>query len=175
MPVYAIIFVSGIARGFYFPAQSAFMAQIVPRELYPNSSTWISAIWHIAAITGPAIGGLIYGFFGVSIAYSTVVILIGTAIFGMLFVSKKPIPELSGHNTLSDRLTAGIKFVFKNKIILSTITLDLFAVLFGGAVAMLPVYASDILLAGPEGWEFSVQHLPPEQYLWHYILPINLR
>jgi MFS family permease len=173
--IYIIIFVSGIARGFVMPSTFAFMAQLIPRDLFSRAVTWNITIWQIGAVTGPAIGGLIYGFFGVSIAYSTVVILIGTAIFGMLFVSKKPIPELSGHNTLSDRLTAGIKFVFKNKIILSTITLDLFAVLFGGAVAMLPVYASDILLAGPEGWEFSVQHLPPEQYLWHYILPINLR
>jgi MFS family permease len=94
---------------------------------------------------------LIYGFYGVSISYLTVVILIGTAIFAMLFVSKKPVPELSEHNTLSDRLSAGVKFVFKNKIILGTISLDLFAVLFGGTVAMLPVFASDILSTGPQG------------------------
>lgn len=149
--IYLVIFISGIARGFVMPSSFAFMAQLIPRNLYTNAVTWNITIWQIGAITGPAIGGLVYGFFGVSISYATVVLLITTSIIAMSFVSKKPVPELSEHNTLSDRLSAGIKFVFKNKIILSAITLDLFAVLFGGAVALLPVYASDILSAGPEG------------------------
>jgi len=149
--IYSVIFISGIARGFVMPSSFAFMAQLVPRELYSNAITWNLTVWQIGAVTGPAIGGLIYGFFGVSFSYLTVVILIGTAVIAMLFVSKKPVPELSEHNTLSDRLSAGIKFVFRNKIILSAISLDLFAVLFGGAVALLPVYASDILSTGPQG------------------------
>lgn len=149
--IYSVIFISGIARGFVMPSSFAFMAQLVPREIYSNAVTWNINIWQIGAVLGPAIGGLIYGFYGVSISYLTVVILIGGAIFTMSFISKKPIPELSDHYNLSDRLTAGIKFVFKNKIILGAITLDLFAVLFGGTVAMLPVFASDILFTGPQG------------------------
>ena len=149
--IYSVIFISGIARGFVMPSSFAFMAQLVPRVIYSNAVTWNINIWQIGAVLGPAIGGLIYGFYGVSISYLTVVILIGGAIFTMSFISKKPIPELSDHYNLSDRLTAGIKFVFKNKIILGAITLDLFAVLFGGTVAMLPVFASDILFTGPQG------------------------
>ena len=149
--IYSVIFISGIARGFVMPSSFAFMAQLVPRVIYSNAVTWNINIWQIGAVLGPAIGGLIYGFYGVSISYLTVVILIGGAIFAMSFISKKPIPELSDHYNLSDRLTAGIKFVFKNKIILGAITLDLFAVLFGGTVAMLPVFASDILFTGPQG------------------------
>ncbi|HEY5533395.1 MAG TPA: MFS transporter [Ignavibacteria bacterium] len=149
--IYTVIFISGIARGFVMPSSFAFMAQLVPRELFSKAITWNITVWQIGAVLGPATGGLIYGFYGVSISYLTVVILIGTAIFAMLFVSKKPVPELSEHNTLSDRLAAGVKFVFKNKIILGTISLDLFAVLFGGTVAMLPVFASDILSTGPQG------------------------
>jgi MFS family permease len=149
--IYTVIFISGIARGFVMPSSFAFMAQLVPRELFSKAITWNITVWQIGAVLGPATGGLIYGFYGVSISYLTVVILIGTAIFAMLFVSKKPVPELSEHNTLSDRLSAGVKFVFKNKIILGTISLDLFAVLFGGTVAMLPVFASDILSTGPQG------------------------
>jgi MFS family permease len=149
--IYSVIFISGIARGFVMPSSFAFLAQLVPREIYSNAITWNVNIWQIGAVLGPAIGGLIYGFYGVSISYLTVVILIGGAIFAMSFITKKPIPELSEHIKLSDRLTAGMKFVFKNKIILSAITLDLFAVLFGGTVALLPIFASDILLIGPQG------------------------
>ncbi len=149
--IFSVIFISGIARGFVMPASFAFLAQLVPREIFSNAITWNVSIWQIGAVLGPAIGGMIYGFYGVSISYLTVVILIGGAIFTMLFVSKKPIPVLSEHNKLSERLSAGIKFVFKNKIIFSTISLDLFAVLFGGAVAMLPIYAGEILFTGPQG------------------------
>jgi MFS family permease len=149
--IYFVIFISGIARGFVMPSSFAFLAQLVPRVIYSNAITWNVNVWQIGAVLGPATGGLIYGFYGVSISYLTVVILIGGSIFAMSFISKKPIPELSEHDNLSDRLTAGIKFVFKNKLILGAITLDLFAVLFGGAVAMLPIFASDILFTGPQG------------------------
>ncbi len=154
MPIYIIIFISGIARGFYFPAQSAFMAQIVPRELYPNSSTWNSAIWHIAAITGPAIGGLIYGFSGVNASYLAVVIAIVIGFILLMYVRPKAVPERKHGETLFANLSAGLKFVFNHQIILSALALDMFAVLFGGAVALLPVFASEILKVGPQGLGF---------------------
>ena len=153
-PMYAVIFISGLARGFYFPAQSAFMAQIVPRELYPNSSTWNSAIWHIAAITGPAIGGLIYGFAGVSASYVAVVIAIVIGFVLLVYVKSKPVPERKMGESLYTNLSAGLKFVFRHQIILSALALDMFAVLFGGAVALLPVFAGEILHVGPQGLGF---------------------
>jgi MFS family permease len=154
MPMYVVIFISGIARGFYFPAQSAFMPQIVPRELYPNSSTWNSAIWHIAAITGPAIGGLIYGFSGVTASYMAVVVAMIIGFILIVYVKSRPVPERKRGESLFTNLSAGIKFVFNHQIILSALALDMFAVLFGGAVALLPVFAGEILKVGPQGLGF---------------------
>jgi MFS family permease len=150
-PIYAIIFITGIARGFLFPAQSAFVAQIVPRELYANSSTWNSTIWHIAAISGPAFGGLIYGFFGINVAYLVVVIFVVIALVAYSIIKKRPLSAKEKKETLLQSLTAGGKFVFKNQIILGALSLDMLAVLFGGATALLPIFAGDILKVGPQG------------------------
>jgi MFS family permease len=150
-PVYAIIFITGIARAFFFPAQTALIAQIVPRELYANSSTWSSLAWHIAAVGGPAAGGLIYGFSGVNAAYITVVSFAVTGFIMFFLVHKKPKPVIDSSVSFGRGLTSGIRYVFNNQIILSSISLDMFAVLFGGAVAMLPVFASEVLHVGPEG------------------------
>jgi len=154
LPIYIIIFMTGFSRGFLFPATSAFMAQIVPRELYGNSSTWNSTIWHIAAVSGPAIGGLIYGFAGINIAYSTVVCCVILSILFFSGIKRKPIIPKDKIETIGQSLKTGLKFVFKNQIILGALSLDMFAVLFGGAVAMLPVFAAEVLKVGPEGLGF---------------------
>jgi len=150
-PVYIIIFITGIARGFIFPAQSALMAQLVPRELYANSTTWNSTFWHIATVAGPAIGGLIYGFAGIKVAYLTVVVFVFISLLLFMNISKKPMPERLFTEGFFHKLTAGVRFVFKTQILVSAISLDMLAVLFGGAVAMLPVFAATILHVGPEG------------------------
>ena len=152
--IYSVIFATGFARGFLYSAQSAFMAQIVPRELYPNSSTWNSTVWHIAAVSGPAFGGLIYGFAGIVVAYSTV---IGFVILSFIFfirMKNRPLPHREKKEGLFESLSTGIRFVFTNQILLSAMALDMFAVLFGGAVAMLPVFASEVLNTGPQGLGF---------------------
>jgi MFS family permease len=154
LPVYLIIFVTGISRGFFFPAQTAFMAQLVPRELYANSSTWSSLLWHIAAVSGPATGGLVYGFFGMNMAYSIVVGCVFVALFFFLRTTSKPLVKKLKAESLFESLSIGIKFVFKNQIILGALALDMFAVLFGGAVAMLPVFADQIFHTGPQGLGF---------------------
>jgi MFS family permease len=154
IPIYAVIFMTGMARGFYFPAQAAFMAQIVPRELYPNSSTWNSIVWHIAAVSGPAVGGLIYGFAGITAAYMTVFISVLGGLILFLNVKKRPVPRQEKEETLMQSLSAGIKFVFKHQVLLGGLSLDMFAVLFGGAVALLPIFASEVLDAGPQGLGF---------------------
>jgi MFS family permease len=152
--IYAVIFATGFARGFFYPAQSAFMAQIVPRELYPNSSTWNSTIWHIAAVSGPAFGGLIYGFVGVEAAYLTVVGFVILSFIFFLQMRNRPLPLREVKEGLLQSLSTGIRFVFGNQILLGAMALDMFAVLFGGAVAMLPVFAAEILKAGPQGLGF---------------------
>jgi len=154
IPVYIGVFFTGISRGFIFPAQTAFMAQLVPRELYPNSSTWNSLLWHVAAVSGPAAGGLIYGFYGINIAYLIVLVFILISICFFVLVRPKPIIKKSVPEKLFKSLTTGVKFVFNNQIILGALTLDMFAVLFGGAVAMLPVFADTVFHVGPKGLGF---------------------
>lgn len=149
--IYSVIFMSGIARGYLSPANFAFLAQIVPREMYPNAISWNTSNWQFGMVVGPALGGLIYGFAGVTAAYAVDALLTLISIGFLLMIKNKPIPEINEEESLKDSLTAGVKFVFKNKIILGAISLDLFAVLFGGAVAILPIYAGEILLVGPEG------------------------
>jgi MFS family permease len=154
LPIYFVVAISGIARAFIYPSTIALMAQMVPRELYANSSTWNSTIWHIAAITGPAIGGLVYGFFGVKIAYLSVIFFMVVSILLLSIVKKYITPPVEERESLFQRLSSGIKFVFRNQILLGTMSLDMFAVLFGGAIAMLPIFAAEVLKVGPQGLGF---------------------
>jgi MFS family permease len=153
-PIYGVVFLTGIARGFHYPAQAAFMAQIVPRNLYANSSTWNSTIWHIAAISGPALGGLIYGFFGINHAYFSVVCFVIISFVLFFLVKNVAMPPREVKESFFYSLTSGVKFVFRNQVLLGAMALDMFAVLFGGAVALLPVFAAEVLMVGPEGLGF---------------------
>lgn len=159
-PVYLIIGISGIARGFMAPCMQSIVPQILPRELYANGATWGSNTWQTAAVTGPAVGGLMYGMLkdyypGSDIAevasFSVALLLIGFSAFAFSRLKERAHPVVQKTETLSESLQAGLKFVFNKQEMLSAISLDLFAVLFGGAVALLPVFASDILHAGPQG------------------------
>jgi len=154
IPIYLVVAVSGVARAYLYPAIIALMAQLVPRHLYTNSSTWNSTIWHIGAITGPAIGGMVYGFMGVRAAYLSVLLFLFLSFVLLLFVKNRPAPVYEKGETLLHRLSGGLKFVLKNQILLGAMSLDMFGVLFGGAVAMLPVFAAEVLKVGPEGLGF---------------------
>jgi MFS family permease len=153
-PMFFTIFLTGFVRGILMPAHTAFLGQMVDREQLPRAATWNSTTWQVAAVTGPAIGGIIYGFSGVMIAYSFVFIFYLTSLILILSIKKTGAPIISGNvaeEGIFTRIGQGIHFVFKNQILLGAFSLDMFAVLFGGAVALLPVFASDILHAGPEG------------------------
>ena len=150
-PIFMVVGLGGFARGFIYPSAMGLMAQIVPRALYANSATWNSVLWHIGAVLGPAIGGLIYGFKGVESAYFGVLFFTVVALLMMIPIKKKAIIVSEKVETLKERLLTGLKFVFSNQVMLGAMSLDMFAVLFGGAVAMLPVFAHDILHVGPEG------------------------
>ncbi|GAA4426587.1 MFS transporter [Pontibacter saemangeumensis] len=155
LPIYGVIFVSGIARGFMGPALFAFMPQlVVNKQLYANAITWSSTTWQAASLTGPAIGGLLYGFAGSTAAYAADATLVLLSLTAFAFIGSKPLPENTNPQNMTESLRSGIRFVFGNQVILSAISLDLFAVLFGGAVALLPIFASDILQTGPEGLGF---------------------
>ncbi len=170
-PIYGVIFLTGIARGFSGPAVSSFMAQLVPRSQYTNASTWNTTFWQVAAVSGPALGGLLYAVaqkwtpqllgedshltmlnYGTIVSYGVVVLLVIISIICVLFISAKEVPVRELNETLRERLTAGLRFVFHNKVILGALSLDMFAVFFGGAVALLPIFVEKIIVAGPEGW-----------------------
>lgn len=151
---YFVIFIIGIARGFHYPAQSAFWAQLVPKDNYVNSSTWNSTVWQLGAVAGPALGGLCYGYFGAGISSIIVCGFIAICILYYYRISHKPIALFSQTETLKDSLLSGIRYVFKNNIFKAALSLDLFAVLFGGAVALLPMFADKILHVGPQGLGF---------------------
>lgn len=150
-PIYTVIFVSGIARGFLTPAIFSYMPQLVPRELYPNAVTWNSTTWETAAIGGPALGGFIYGFLGITASYITDVFLMLAGLLLAIGITNKPLPEKTLEDGIIEKIRSGLRFVFNNRIILSAISLDLFAVLFGGAVALLPIFAAEILHVGEYG------------------------
>ncbi len=150
-PIYSVIFLSGIARGFLTPAIFSYMPQLVPRELYPNAVTWNSTLWETAAIGGPALGGFIYGFLGITASYITDVLLMAAGLILAIGVANKSLPEKTEEQGVVEKIRSGLRFVFRHPIILSAISLDLFAVLFGGAVALLPIFANEILMVGKVG------------------------
>lgn len=148
-PVYAIIGLSATARSFMRPAVVALSAAVVPRELYANSVAWRSSSWQLAAVAGPAVGGVLYGFSGPALAYGIVVIAMACSLAAMATVShrERPTPP---EMPVGESLTIGIRFLWREPLLLGAMSLDLFAVLFGGAVALLPAFAK-LLEAGPEG------------------------
>ncbi|WP_225872802.1 MFS transporter [Pedobacter frigoris] len=151
--MYCMIFGIGIARGFFSPATFSLMAQIIPKKLYPNSSTWNSSSWQMASILGPMAGGLIYAFFGITVTYIVIISFIFIALVCIFFLKPHP-PTFIPKESIVKSLTEGVRFVFKTKMMLGAMSLDLFSVFFGGAVALLPVFAHDILKVGSEGLGF---------------------
>ncbi len=151
LPLYVIIIFTGLARAFFYPAQIGYTAQIVPRHLYANSSTWNSTVWHIAAVSGPATGGLIYGFTNIHIAYLCVVVFAVASLFIFFSMHKMPLVNKKAKESIRQSLASGLKFVLGNQILLGAMALDMFGVLFGGAVALLPVFCNEVLHVGPEG------------------------
>lgn len=146
-PIYGIIFATGISRGFLGPVFPAFLSQLVPRGLYANAATWQANLWQTAAVVGPAMGGILLATIGTEFSYLVCSGLMTLAFVLMLFVMNHPLPPIQKGEPLLKKLTAGFRFVFSNQVMRSAFSLDLFAVLFGGAVAMIPVFAHEVLHA----------------------------
>jgi MFS family permease len=150
-PIYAVVCVSGLARSFLQPARTALGAEIVPRETYANAVTWRSSLWQFAAVVGPALGGIMYGFNGPRLAYKAEVVLCVVALFLFARIAYTRQPLLADASSIGENLTAGIRFLMTQPVLLGAQLLDLFSVLFGGAPALLPIFASEILHVGPQG------------------------
>lgn len=150
-PVYLVVSLSATARSFLRPAVFALSAAVVPRELYPNAIAWRTSSWHLAAVAGPAAGGLLYGFGGPAMAYAIVIVVMAFSLAAVSSVAHRERPVLEAEEMpLAESLKTGVKFVWSEPVLLAAMTLDLFAVLFGGAVALLPAFAK-LLEVGPEG------------------------
>ena len=148
-PVFAVMVLFGVARAFAMPTGQALLPNVVPPALFGRAVAVNSTTWQLSTIVGPAIGGIVY-LFGAPVVYATVALLLAAAVV-LMFGVRAPAPARSAQSVTFDSLLEGLRFVFRRKIILGAISLDLFAVLFGGAVALLPAYASDILKIGPDG------------------------
>ena len=150
-PFYAVIFVSGIARSFAQPARQAMGAELVPRSLYPNAVAWRSSTWQFAAVAGPALGGLIYGFASPRVAYVADALLMAVAAVWFWTIDYEHKPSTERRGSIAQSLGVGVRFVFGESVLLSAMALDMFSVLIGGAEALLPVFADQILHVGPQG------------------------
>ena len=149
--IFAVVFVTGIASGFLRPANTAFEAQVIPMEHMTRGSSLSSGTGQLGGIIGPAVGGLLYAVIGVTATYVALAFILLVSIGAILLISPKPMPVIERAESLRQSLASGIHFVRRSRILLGAMSLDLFAVLFGGAVAMLPIFASDILQVGPGG------------------------
>ncbi len=149
--LYGVVFLIGVASGFLRPATSAFEQQVIPLEQAAKGSTWMSTVWQAGAITGGPLAGLAIDRLGIPTTYLIIAVLMGSALFFITLIPRQPIlPAVEGE-TLGQSLREGIKFVFANQSLAGSMALDLFAVLFGGAIAMLPIFATDILHVGATG------------------------
>ncbi|HQZ23769.1 MAG TPA: MFS transporter [Flavobacterium sp.] len=150
--IYFLVFLGGLVRAFLGPTIFSLMSLIVPKKAYPNAATWSSSVWQIGSVVGPAVAGFSITWIGVHWSMWTI---FACSIFSLLIltqISKKPILNPKIGEPIMESLKEGLKFVYTNKSILGALTLDMVAVLFGGAVALLPIFAQDILKVGPEGF-----------------------
>ena len=150
--IYGLVFLGGLVRSFISPTVFSLLSLIVPKKVYPNASTWSSSVWQMGSMFGPAVAGFSIGLIGIHWSMCLVFMFSVLALLTLLQISKKPILNPKIGEPILQSLKEGVKFVFKNKTILGALSLDMFAVLFGGAAALLPIFAQDILKVGSEGF-----------------------
>lgn len=149
---YFLVFLGGLVRAFLGPTIFSLIALIVPKKIYPNAATWSSTTWQMASVLGPALAGFFISWIGV---HWSMCVIFGVSLFALIVllqIPKKPILNPKIGEPVFKSLKEGLTFVFKTKAVLGALTLDMIAVLFGGAVALLPVFAQDILQVGSEGF-----------------------
>ncbi len=154
--IYALVFFGGILRAFFSPTVFSLVALIVPKKLYPNAATWSSSTWQISRVLGVAFAGFSISWIGVHWSLCIVFALVVFAFLVVFRIKKKPILNPKIGEPIMKSLKEGVSFVFKTKAILGALTLDMVSVLFGGAVALLAVFAEDILKVGPKGFGILV-------------------
>jgi MFS family permease len=151
-PFYVIFGACGLARSFLQVARSALVAEVVPRELYTNAATWRSSTWQAGTVAGPALGGVMFAAFGARWTLGINLLFGVVALGAMLAIRHRPTAVTVGAVSVIRNLVEGLKYVRTQRVILGALTLDLLAVFFGGVVALLPIFASDILKVGADGF-----------------------
>ncbi len=149
--IYAVVVLIGVVRAFNGPVSRALLPQLVPEEHFPNAVAWNASIFQAATILGPSVGGFLYALSrGPGVVYATAVVTSLAAVFSTLRITLQTQVRAREPVTWSTVL-AGFHYIWSHKLVLGSISLDMFAVLLGGAVALLPVFASEILKTGPWG------------------------
>ncbi|MCC1483366.1 MFS transporter [Winogradskyella immobilis] len=150
--IYGLVFFGGVLRAFFGPTIFSLIALLVPKRIYPNAATWSSSTWKGANVFGALCGGFLIAWIGVNSTLGIIFLLIMIALLLVFQIGKKPVLNKNSNESVKESLKAGLRFVFNDKVILGALTLDMIAVLFGGAVAIFAVFAKDILDAGPKGF-----------------------
>lgn len=181
--IYAVIFCLGTIRGFYNPSATSLKPFLIPRALYANGATWTTIGWQSGVIIGPMLGGFILAFLGRETSLLTVTVLVSICFVLINLLQKRDFPKIETENVLHS-LGDGFRFIWNSKIVLWSISLDLVSVLFGGVIALLPIFAEDILKVGPEGLGYlraapsigalitmiALARFPPTQHAWRNML-----
>ncbi|WP_347454743.1 MFS transporter [Acinetobacter thermotolerans] len=181
--IYAVIFGLGTIRGFYNPSATSLKPFLIPRELYANGATWTTIGWQSAVIIGPMLGGFMLAFLGRETSLFSVAILVSICFILINLLQKRSFPKIETEN-LWRSLGDGFRFIWNTKIVLWAISLDLVSVLFGGVIALLPIFAEDILKVGPEGLGYlraapsigalvtmiALTKIPPTDNAWRNML-----
>ncbi|MEG2443265.1 MAG: MFS transporter [Acinetobacter sp.] len=181
--VYAVIFGLGTIRGFYNPSATSLKPFLIPRELYTNGATWTTIGWQSGVIIGPMLGGFMLAFLGRETSLISVAVLLSLCFLLVNLLSKRTFPKIETERVLQS-LGEGFRFIAKTKIVLWAISLDLVSVLFGGVIALLPIFAEDILKIGPEGLGYlraapsigalitmiALTRFPPTRHAWRNML-----
>jgi MFS family permease len=149
-PIFAVMVPFGVARAVMAPASQAVLPNLVPKEQFASAVGLNSSLWQVTTIIGPAIGGYLYGLLGATVAYGVTAALMSLGLAAALAMPTPAQVRLASESRWRS-LVEGLSFVWHRRPVLGALSLDLFAVLFGGAVALLPAYATDILKVGPEG------------------------
>mgnify|MGYP003458383381 FL=1 len=181
--VYAVIFGLGTIRGFYNPSATSLKPFLIPREIYANGATRTTIGWQSGVIIGPMLGGLMLAFLGRETSFISVAVLLSLCFLLVNLLSKRTFPKIETERVLQS-LGEGFRFIAKTKIVLWAISLDLVSVLFGGVIALLPIFAEDILKIGPEGLGYlraapsigalitmiALTRFPPTRHAWRNML-----
>ena len=181
--VYAVIFGLGTIRGFYNPSATSLKPFLIPRDIYANGATWTTIGWQSGVIIGPMLGGLMLAFLGRETSFISVAVLLSLCFLLVNLLSKRTFPKIETERVLQS-LGEGFRFIAKTKIVLWAISLDLVSVLFGGVIALLPIFAEDILKIGPEGLGYlraapsigalitmiALTRFPPTRHAWRNML-----